>query len=154
MKKTVSILVVVLFLGSIVFVGLFGSALFGNPDYIIKKVEAIEFDVEAMKIQDNITVTNTRVTSNGEQVVQGERTVQNTVFKLAWKVVPDDATNQQVDIIINTMPDDVSINLDKDSEFYGQITFGHTMGELRVVILVLKSTDGTEKTNTIIIAVV
>lgn len=125
MKKSVIIVIGIIYIASIVFIGFFGMKITAFDEiYYVKKVECTNFEI-------------TKVASDGAKVIQfifdPAKSQEENVFQLQWKVLPEDASNRNVEFVY-----------DKESKVGSVDMFGRVFIEGKGSITIdIVSTDGS-----------
>ncbi len=133
MKKSITLLIGLTFLLTILLVGLFGSTIFANEELMVEKVTSVE-------------VTNTDITSENRKVLYMAGNSQIT-YQISWLVLPDNATNKNIDFIITvdeSRADRIQVNASGLVTFFGKVTASVTV----------RSKDGTNKSDFITFIVI
>lgn len=129
MKKVAVLVISILFLGSIALIGVIGGAIVNPPDKVIIKVTEIDFDWDEMTKQPGITIEEVRPNELGEIVVIIKRHQIDSSVQIRFKILPDDASNKKLEMIIPSKPDSVMIDDDATSPTFGKMTFSQPLGE-------------------------
>ncbi len=137
MKKNNVIIIVVVCLASIMLINLYGGEIkTENPDIPVTEILCLNESDNSCDVVQYETYTQIKI----KFTVAGDAaTLTGTMLQLSWRVLPDDASNNDVTFVYNES-DNVEFICDDDGNALGLILFyGTTVLDVKI-----QSTDGTK----------
>lgn len=124
MKKSVIILIGIIYIASIVFISFFGMKMvLYNETVYVEKVECINDDIKENSSGEKYIILNYE---------------EGLVYQIRWRVYPDNASNKEVEFVYDKQNKMAEINA------FGAVIF-KPMTRTNTLSVQIRSTDGTNR---------